>query len=529
MLAGTILAVAVLSGLTWRNGAVPQVANLNDTVAFLDGVWRIYHGQRAHVDFHNLVGVIPFALGAAAMRLTGPTAVAIAVELAALQVVTATLMWGVARTRVPALIAGALAVWTALLVGSPHVLGTPSNQVTFGMFYNRLGWAVALAAWLAVLVPRRDGREAGWERGLVGALVGCLFLIKVNYFVVTVLVVLLGWGVRDRRWRGMAGLGLTAALTAWLILAVTGAGLQGYWSDLGQARRSQEWWKLGAYVGPTWRDNLPALALFAALLAAAWRRGVSWRRWWPAAAAGGAGLMVMQANSHAGLAPAWALAGLALVEVLRRAGSARRTVVMYTVAAAAFAVPIAVPDVLAVARATWASGAAARIGRGPVYLSGVLSDLPLRLQPQEPGEEAAWRTALLARAPGGYGMTPAQWAASCRDGLALLRARAGKGPRVVTMDLFNPWPLLLGGDPPRGDWIAWDPGRNVSRSSHLAFAEFTRDATHVMVPRAPYYQPATELKLEIYGRDLAREFRMCGGSELWTLWERRPPGTVTSR
>jgi hypothetical protein len=186
------------------------------------------------------------------------------------------------------------------------------------------------------------------------------------------------------------------------------------------------------------------------------------------------------------------------------------------------AATILVPDAMAVARAAWLHRPAARPDGGAVFLPGVLGDLPLALWPGEKAEPGVIRRGLLARDANSLGMSPAQWWVSCNDALQLVRKHAGPGARLLTMDLFNPWSLMLEDSPPRGDWIAWDPGRNFTRTSHPAFSQLAAEATHVLVPRVPYYQPAERLKMEIYGADLERQFQICGESDLWTLWERRP-------
>jgi len=527
----TLLAVALMAALTWRNGAVEHVDNVNDTAAFLDGVWRIHLGQRPHQDFHSIVGALPFALGAAAMRLTGPRAAALACELALLQLMVAGVAYWAARPRLGALAAGLMAVGLALLVGAPHVLGTPYGRLTFGNFYNRLGWSVALAAWLCALMPRRDAAWPRSETMAVGVMTGALLFIKANYFAVTVAVVALGWSRRRGRWTAAAEFMGTVLATAALITAATGSSFPGYLNDLATSGRSQEWWKLGSYVARAWASNWAAIAAVLLLIALDLR--ISLRNWWGAwrsLAAVAAGMIVMQANSHGGVAPAIPLAGLLLAEGVRRTGARPLVVGLNGAAALGLAATILVPDAIAVSRAAWKHRPSAHPDGGAVFLPGVLGDLPLPLRPGESADPAAIRRSLLARGADSFGMSPAQWWVSCNDALMLVRQRAGPQARLLTMDLFNPWSLMLEDNPPRGDWIAWDPGRNFTGTSHPAFAELAGEATHVLVPRVAYYPPSARLKLEVYGADLRRQFRICAESDLWTLWERRPtaaPGPRT--
>lgn len=519
----TLLAAALLAALTWHNGAVPHVNNIHDTAAFLDGVWRIYLGQRPHQDFHSIVGVLPFAIGAAAMRLTGPGVAAIACELAFLQVVVAGFAFWIARPRLGALGAGLLAIGLALLVGAPHVLGTSYGRLTFGNFYNRMGWSVALVAWLCELMPRRDNTWPRLETLAVGAMTGALLFIKANYFAVTVVVVAFGWARHRRGCVAAAEFTGAVLAAAALIVAMTGTSFLGYLRDLAAGGNSQEWWKLGSYVMPAWTSNWAAIA--AVLVGITLDLSFSRRSWWGvwrALVVVAAGMLVMQANSHSGVAPAIPLAGLFLAEGVRRMGARPLVVGIHGVATLGLAATILVPDVLAISRATWKHRPSAESAGNAVFLPGVLHDLPLPLWPNETADPAAIRRTLLARDMDSNQISPVQWWASCNDALRLIRQWAGPQARLLTMDLFNPWSLMLESDPPRGDWVAWDPGRNFTMASHVDFAQLASEATHVLVPRVAYYPPAARLKLAVYGKDLERQFRICAESDLWTLWERRP-------
>jgi len=526
----TLMAAAVLAALTWRNGAVQHVDNMHDTAAFLDGAWRIYLGQRPHQDFHSIVGALPFALGAAAMRLTGPGAASIACELALLQVAVSGVAFWIARPRLGDLAAGLLAVGLALLVGAPHVLGTSYGRLTFGNFYNRVGWSVALAAWLCALMSRRDGASPRSEALAVGVMTGVLLFIKANYFAVTVAVAALGWLRHRGGWAAAGGFVGAAVATSALVAVATKSSIPGYLRDLATAGSSQEWWKLGSYVTPAWVSNWAAIAVVLVLMAL--DLGASRGNWWSvwsSLAVVASGMLVIQANSHGGVAPALPLAGLFLVEGVRRTGARPLVVAVNGAATLGLAATILVPDAMAVAQAAWKHRPSANSDASALYLPGVLKDMPLPLWPNEKSDPAVIRRRLIARDVNTFGMSPAQWWVSCDDALRLIRQHAGPRARLLTMDLFNPWSLMLENNPSRGEWIAWDPGRNFTRTSHPPFAQLSAEATHVLVPRVAYYPPAARLKLEIYGADLEAQFRICAESDLWTLWERRPADAPGAR
>jgi hypothetical protein len=388
------------------------------------------------------------------------------------------------------------------------------------MFYNRFGWSLTSIVWLSVLLPRRDGRWPMSDYRAVGIMMAALLFIKVNYFAVTVLVVALGWLSRPRKIRAAFEYAVVGSLVTVLFVWASGTSFLGYINDLRLGGQSQEWWKLASYLRPTWIDNRGAILLIAALLVIELSVSRSMRNVWPILLSVAGGMIIMQANSHAGIAPVFPVAVLILAELSRRASGRRFVVMGFRAACAVLAATILVPDALSTARAV-----RERVVRGAsrgsyLYLPGVLSDMPLPFGPGETRNLAEIRHRLVGMNPAAGDLTPAECYVYYDDGLRLLKSYADTRRPILTMDLFNPWALMLMSNPPKGDWIAWDPGRNFSTSSHFSFAQISSDSAYVMVPRIAYYPPAAREKLAIYQGSLERDFRVLAKSDLWTLWER---------
>src|SRR5260370_5242828 len=68
------LSVALTIPALWAVLSVPVVYSREmtwDLMFNLDGAWRMYTGQTAHVDFHDPVGTLPFAVTALGFYLVG--------------------------------------------------------------------------------------------------------------------------------------------------------------------------------------------------------------------------------------------------------------------------------------------------------------------------------------------------------------------------------------------------------------------------------------------------------------------------
>src|SRR3979490_2786084 len=69
-----VLSLALTLPAIWAVLSVPVVYSREmtwDLMFNLDGAWRIYTGQAPHVDFHDPIGTLPFAVTALGFYLVG--------------------------------------------------------------------------------------------------------------------------------------------------------------------------------------------------------------------------------------------------------------------------------------------------------------------------------------------------------------------------------------------------------------------------------------------------------------------------
>lgn len=96
------------------------------------------------------------------------------------------------------------------------------------------------------------------------------------------------------------------------------------------------------------------------------------------------------------------------------------------------------------------------------------------------------------------------------------------GAKVLTMDMQNPFPYVLGWLPPRGGMAATAFNYSFSAQFRPSFDQYFGDATVVMVPK----YPALDRKYfdgfyDIYGPEMQKRFKLTAESDWFSLYTRR--------
>jgi hypothetical protein len=108
------------------------------------------------------------------------------------------------------------------------------------------------------------------------------------------------------------------------------------------------------------------------------------------------------------------------------------------------------------------------------------------------------------------------------DGVSLLRTNCNASDRVLTMDMVNPFPYVLGWQPPRGGIASTAFNYTISAKYRPSFDAYFGDTTVVMVPKkpalAPYFLDGFNA---IYLPALRQRYRVAAESEWWWLYKRK--------
>lgn len=177
---------------------LPVSANMLDYVTFLDGAWRVLHGQVPSVDFDSAIGPLTYWLAAMALLLNGSVGSYLGMH---------GLMW-LASLPVAFILVRQLPGWrgqAAICVLACAML-LPFN-IDFGPFcglnynvpYNRWGSGLLFAICLMILLEER------WDTPVIFGCAWCICLmaiLKATFFVAALGLMLVAIAVSPHRRRG---------------------------------------------------------------------------------------------------------------------------------------------------------------------------------------------------------------------------------------------------------------------------------------------------------------------------------------
>ena len=107
-----------------------------------------------------------------------------------------------------------------------------------------------------------------------------------------------------------------------------------------------------------------------------------------------------------------------------------------------------------------------------------------------------------------------------RSGIAAARQGCRDRARISTIDVVNPFPVLL--DWPEGGGMFFAAaGYLTSKKAHLPDEVMFRDIDCVMVPKLPAQIGFRDTLLDIYGPFLSKSFEPSFESDMWTVLRRR--------
>lgn len=546
------LLVALGMTLLIVGGPTPQKANANDTFLLLDSGWRIFSGQRPHIDFYEPLGLgssVPVVVG---MWVAGANAYALAYGPALLFPLITFGAWWYARRRFAAF----NAMWIAAMIGALSIgtfsLGwrTAWNIHSYAMLYNRFAWSLVCLLALAMFVaPRTNARPVPfWEGVGVGVLTWLLLLSKVNYLVATLAILVLGGLlVRHGRTFWLGGV-VSFSLGLAIYLVYMHGDAAAYARDLAMVRGIQHPSRVIGAITKVSRVSIAELWPLALIVFLQLRPVFAYDRpraeSWPwlrglalAVLTVALGMFITAGNAQSYDIPLFVVACLMMVETFERLPEAvpssvpdrkddegrtyRLRVAVGHLAALAAGLGFLVADLGSVAHSFLWNELRAKVADSATIDSAAARGL---IYPREDGEFDPTPN-VLGRTSSRLGaFTPIGHARRINDGLELLRGCVDGQSRVYAMDLFNAFPFLLQLPSPRGTPVCPHYERLVDDTHHPPPSQLFEEVTHVMVPKAPVALDTTEFLQRTYGDYLHSHFVRGAESKYWILYVRRPAG-----
>jgi len=509
--------------------------------------YRVSVGQIPSIDFYSGSGAGVYYPAALAF-LIGLNASSV---LAFGQIVVAAILLPAAivvcRSRYSLVPTVVLLLFLALLIVAPMSLGGSPFDVSFGVFYNRHGWAGLAIVLLYYVEPREVRRGVLWQDTVVLSIVLLLLVYNAINFAAVALAFVIANAVVLPYNRRLAinTLGAVAVVlvTVELLTGYNSAYLQDLASSI--ARKSVA---LGGFANvrqiiesawKTWSSLTVCSMAFVALWAVGRRRVFDVL--FLAGAVVVTTVLAVQTESGAVGVPALIAVIVCFGELARRnVGAVESVPAMNDLRGAAgslailgFMAVFASKPILENTFAVYhhysetASPRHSSTTELPPGLAGFLvapDALPdlhdvLGHEPEQHAILAELRRAML------HQLTAAAYMETIIEGATLLVGQVGSDQSIVVFDAADPFTASLNLKPTRYGYPLFWEGAALSLASHPSPEHFFSDAAFAMVPVLPQTESQLDKMLAIYGPYLEANFDEIASTSHWHLWVRtRVPG-----
>jgi hypothetical protein len=515
MVAGFIAAMTLgFAMLLALPGETITTAYVNDLFIFLDGAHRIVLGQVPNRDFHTALGPIVYYIPAAGFWVSGQLGAAMPIGIGLVIVALAPGIAHILGSRLRPVIALPYGIFLLLILAAPMNLGEGITALTFGMFYNRIGWAALAALLVLYLRPEAAGPRQQWLDAVSAAVLAIAMLyLKITYGLVA--LAFLVFMLLDRGQRRWAAVSLAVTGIAVLTIELFWRSSAAHFADLLGASRVSGGLRSLEDVVSAILNHLTDYVLFGLVAGLALHRRRSFRDLLFYGLCAVAGLLIMIQNSQPwGIITLHAGAVVAAETIMRSPDTS--TVKWHWPAAAAPLLVLALiaPTIVHCALALGLHAALAATRSGEAF--GL------------PGFERIRLVKLWS--PFDYEFS-ARYVASMRAGAETLAQLEPRASHVVVLDFVNPFSASLGLVPPRGDisWMHWR--RNLDASYFIPPEELFRDVRVVMEPTWGINPDPLH---ELYGPYLTANFELIRETESWKVhlsrhWKQdTPPQPATA-
>lgn len=523
----SLVAVAALLSLSLIvPGRTFSSDNTWDLLLLFDSAQRLLESQVPNRDFHTPFGPLTYLLLSGGYWLSGSLGGTFPVTTGLFVLLLFPLLIYTCASRLPWPLALLFGVHLLIVSIAPALTGDVAYNPTFGMFYNRFGWAL-LSLLLLFVLPRRSPFASTVTDALaMAALWSMMFYLKISYAAVAGVFLVAFIAFPHVR---KAALGALLA-SAFVILTVEFFWSQTleYLADLRSAAAASGALK-GGLMGflQTVLRNVQGLYLFACILLLAFIRGIRLDYLLLCVLAAGAGLAVANQNYQGPGILTLIPAALIAILAPRPANAPEQdlSLIPNILILGALAIP---PDLAAlITHVRHVSVASRAPDITEVSLDKLVTTDGRRAEEvRESTLDGCGRAAVPAHSPAlsaepGQFSSQAQYLAAVQDGMKLLTANPALSGKVFTIDMINPFNallhrgLLVGGN----DW--YHAHRTFSLQSHPPAPEAFRAADVVMVPRVAVEYATFDLLRTIYGGYVNANFNLAARSACWDAYVRR--------
>jgi hypothetical protein len=464
----SILATAaILAAILAMPGQTIVASYINDLFIFLDGAQRIAAGQVPNRDFQSALGPLSFYIPALGFWITEDMGRAMPSGMAAATLVLALPITHILASRLQPAIAIPYGIFLLLILVVPQNLGESITELSFAMFYNRIGWA-ALGALLVMYlrpVQARSGQH-GLDMICAVTLTMTMLYTKITYGLVAIafLVFLLS----DKRQRPWAAGAIALLLVGLLSVEIFWRSSTAYIDDIAIASAVSGSRSVADLAG-TFLKNLADYVMFGMLAALAVWRTRSIRNLIFFGFCALPGLLIQNQNAQPwGIMTLHAGAVVAVVLVLceqpplRQAQTAR----LFAYGAPLLLLLLILPTLLHNLTVLGFHATLSVARAGEAFKLPRLGNIRL-ISPWLSNERTLMH----------------RYLASVEEGARGLERLPTRPKKVFVLDFVNPFSAGLDLIPPHGGstWLHW--GRNINASNFIPAETMFADVDVLMVPK----------------------------------------------
>lgn len=518
-----LVALIVICATCALIGAVPTIIFGHDNFFLLENGWRTLYGLRPHLDFWSPWGPLTFLIVGLGLKLSGGSSNGMAYGIALFALLIGLWSYRVSRGRLAPVPRALFSLYLAILACSPHPMGSWPMMSSFAMIYNRFGYALLGIVLVEGFQPLDNDRGAEeWVGGIsTGAALALALFLKASFFMVGIGLVATSLIASLPTLRRVAGMAIGFIVVVAAGLAYLRFDAMAMWRALQMAAgaRAQNL-SIGTPIHKLSANLTPFLIAIVLAIAASFLkpRRPSWLgdAYLPltllAICLGD--LALLSTNSQTSGLP---LLGAAAFLMANRVADAQiRSGILTQPFALSYGISVLLLSALLflpqfASDAAAISIAGARKFKPPQSCATRFSETrvkPLMLCNYAVQDEDKWSNG-------------SNYTNYVNDGVAMLHRYGKPSDKVMTMDMQNPFPYVLGWAPPRGGMAASAFNYTFSAKFRPSSKEYFGDTTVVMIPKhtagGPQY---TDGLYETYGPALEQRFRLAAESDWFLLYKR---------
>ncbi|ANK93018.1 hypothetical protein AMK01_CH03606 [Rhizobium sp. N6212] len=492
----------ILACLLALPGRTATTKYVNDLFVFLDGAHRIARGQVPNVDFHSPLGPLTFYIPAAGYGLSGNMGGAMPAGMAIVVLLLAVIAAEIVGSRMHKAFGLPLAIFLLLIAAAPANPGERIGELTFAMFYNRIGWA-SLSLLLVMYLPRLPaaGNSKAVDAACASLLVLLMLYTKITYGVVGLAFLL--FMLFDRRQIGWVTLALGMIAFSIITIEIIWRGEFNYLADLRLSAKNSGGVLTLTALGHLVRNNLADLLVYLTVALIVLNLTPSYRHLLFVAFCGTTGILLIGQNFQTvgiltlGASAAIITESLFRAKLLSRYGKPRFALPLLV---GFLLLPAAIGNTASLAiHAYYAAG-----GRGKPIPLPAFSEIRL-VEMWSAGQYEYFE---------GYNRTLA-------DASVALSQLMSADERVAVLDFVNPFSAGLGLTPPVGDSVWYHWGRTLGPDDHPAAEEMFADVDLILDPKWPIEIWTGNGLRDLYAHYIARHYVLVRETADWRIYRRK--------